>query len=153
MLKEGYTPFPVKTKLDKVTKIIDCYVHPHRNLYWLEALHQLINKDAVELVQNLWASSTILGSKTTQPLENYSISEQTKPFGDHQDHPPTRGVGYLNRFQGHLLPYTNTGTVQEISEISCPGSDITVQSTAFRSVHSTHGVHCSSKGGDTDGHT
>ena len=35
-------------------------------------------------------------------------------FGDHQDHPPTMGVGYLNRFQGRLLPYTNTGTVQDI---------------------------------------
>ena len=67
--------------------------------------------------------------------------------------PLTRGVGYLNRFQGHLLPYTNTGTVQEISEISCPGSDIPVKSTAFQFVHNTHGVHCSSKGGETDGHT
>ena len=65
--------------------------------------------------QNLWASSTLLGSKTTQPLETHSRSEQTKPFGDHQDHPPTMGVGYLIRFQGHLLPYTNTGTVQDIS--------------------------------------
>ena len=129
MLQEGYTlPF-------------HCYVHPHKNLYWLKALHQLMDKDAVEPVQNLWASST------------YSRSEQTKPFRDHHDHPPTRGVGYLNRFQGHLLPYTNTGTVQEISEMSVPGSDIPVQSTAFRSVHSTHGVHCSSKGVGTDGHT
>ena len=50
-----------------------------------------------------------------QPLEAYSRSEPTKPFGDHQDHPPTMGVGYLNRFQGRLLPYTNTGTVQDIS--------------------------------------
>ena len=38
-------------------------------------------------------------------------------------------------------------------DISCPGSDIPVQSTAFRSVHSTLGVHCSSKGGENDGHT
>ena len=112
-----------------------------------------MDKDVVEPVQNLWASSTFLGSKTTQPLETYSRSEQTKPFGDHQDHPPTRGVDYLNRFQGPLLPYTNTGTVKEISEISCPGSDTPVQSTAFRSFHSTHGVHCSSKGVETDGYT
>ena len=28
-----------------------------------------------------------------------------------------------------------------------------VQSIAFRSVHSALGVHCSSKGGETDGHT
>ena len=112
MLKEGYTlPFQSMSP-----KIINCYVHPHRNLYWLEALHQSIDKDAVEPVQNLWVSSTLLGSKTTQPLETYSRSEQTKPFGDHQDHPPTIGVGYLNRFQGCLLPCTNTGTVQDISD-------------------------------------
>ena len=97
-------------------------------------------------------------------MEAYTRSEQTKSFpqggkipngdtGNHQDIPPTRGVGHLDRFQGGFLPHTNAGTVQEISEISCPGSDIPIQSTAFRSVHSTHGVHCSSKGGKTDGHT
>ena len=41
--------------------------------------------------------------------------------GNHQNLPPTRGVGYLYSFQGCLLPYTNTGTVQEISEVSCTG--------------------------------
>ena len=37
-------------------------------------------------------------------------------------------------------------------QMSCPGSDIPVQSTVFRSVHCTHGAHCSSKGVETDGH-
>ena len=46
-------------------------------------------------------------------------------------------MGYFNRLQGRLLPYTNTGTVQEILKISCTASDIPVQSTALRSVHST----------------
>ena len=32
--------------------IISLYVHPHRNLYLLEAWHQLTNKNAVELVKN-----------------------------------------------------------------------------------------------------
>ena len=62
-------------------------------------------------------------------------------------------MGYLSRFQGHLFPHTNTGTVQEISKISCPGQNLSVQSTAFRTVHSSHAVHCSSKGGETDGYT
>ena len=57
--------------------------------------------------------------------------------GNHQNLPPSRGVGYLYGFQGCLLPYTNTGTVQEISEMSCTGSDIPVQGTAIRFVHST----------------
>ena len=42
---ELHSPFPVKTKLDKVTQIIKCYAHFHRNLYWLEALHQLMDKE------------------------------------------------------------------------------------------------------------
>ena len=103
-------------------------------------------------------------SPKAQQVETYIRSEQTESFpqgeeiqngdtGNHQDIPPTRGVGHLNRFQGHLLPYTNTGTIQEIPETSYPGSDIPIQSTSFRSVHSTHGVHCSSKGGETDGCT
>ena len=45
---------------------------------------------------------TFFGSKPRQPLETYSRSEQTKPLGDHQDLPPTRRVGYLNRFQGYI---------------------------------------------------
>ena len=89
-------------------------------------------------------------------METYTRSEQIKsvPQGgeiqngdtrNHQDITPTKGVGHLNRFQGRPLPYTNTGTVQEISEISCPGSDIPIQSSAFWSVHSALEVHCGSK--------
>ena len=33
------------------------------------------------------------------------------------------------------------------------GSDVAIQGTAFQSIHSTLGVHCSSKGGETDGYT
>ena len=93
------------------------------------------------------------GFKTRQPLETFSGSEQTKPFRDHQDLPPTRGVVYLNRFQGCLLPYTYTRTIQEIPEISHPRSGIPVQGPAIRFGHSTHGVHRDTKGGETDGHT
>ena len=121
----------------------------------------------MELVQNqtsLGFSTDYFSPKAQQQVETYIRSEQTESFtqgreiqdgdtGNHQNFPPTRGVGHLNRFQGRLLPYTNTGTVQEISEISCPGSDVPIQSTGLWSVHSTLGVHCSSKGGETDGHT
>ena len=107
---------------------------------------------------------TFSGSQTQRQMEAYLRSEQTESFpkngeiqdgntGDHQDLPPTRRVGNLSRLQGCLLPYSNTGTVQEISQISCPGSDIPVQSSAFWSVHSTYGIHGSSKGGEADGHT
>ena len=97
-------------------------------------------------------------------MEANTGSKQTKPFpqggeiqngdtGNHQNIPPTRGVGHLSRFQRCLLPHTNTGTIQEISKIPCPGPDLSIQSTASWSVHSVHGVHCVSKGGETDGHT
>ena len=141
-------PFPVKTKLGKVTQNYKLLCTSSQELILVRGITSAYGRDAVEPVQNLCASSAFLGSKITQPLETYSRSEQTKPFGDHQDHPPTMGVGYLNRFQGRLLPYTNTGTVQDIS-----GADIPVQSTVFRSVHCTHGTHCSSKGVETDCHT
>ena len=96
-------------------------------------------------------------------METYTRSEQTEYFpqgreiqngdtGNHQNIHPTRGVGYLNRFQGRLLPYSNKGTVQEIPKISCPGSDIPIQSSTFRSVRSTLGVDCGGKGSETDGH-
>ena len=106
----------------------------------------------------------IFSPKAKQQVETYIRSEQSEFFpqggeiqdgdtGNHQDIPPTRGMGHLNRLQGCLLPYTNTGTMQEISVISHPGADISIQSTAYRSVHSTLGVHCGSKRGETDGHT
>ena len=106
---------------------------------------------------------TFLSSETQQKMEANTRPEQTKYLsqsrkiqngdtGNHQNIPPARGVGNLSRFQRRLLPYTNTGTVQEISKISCPGSDISIQGSTFRSVHSTHGVHCSGQGGETDSH-
>ena len=53
ILREGYTlPFRIRPKLTRAPTVISCYVNPHRNLYLLEALHQLIDKNAIELVQN-----------------------------------------------------------------------------------------------------
>ena len=105
----------------------------------------------------------VFGTQTQQQVETNTRPEQSESLsqggkiqngdaGNHQDIPPARGVDHLNRLQGCLLPYPNTGTIQEISEIFHPRPDIPIQSTTFRSVHSTLGVHCSSKGGETDGH-
>ena len=53
MLKDGYTlPFQTRPNLTRSPTIISCYVHPYRNLCLLEALYQLTNKNAVELVKN-----------------------------------------------------------------------------------------------------
>ena len=53
ILKEGYTlPFRIQPRLTRSPTVISCYVNPHRNIYLLEALHQLIAKNAVELVKH-----------------------------------------------------------------------------------------------------
>ena len=93
---------------------------------------------------------TNIGTEQSKSLPQ-SGEIQNGNTGNHQDIPPTRGVGHASRLQRCLLPYSNTGSIQEISQISYPGSDLPIQSIEFRSVHSTHGVHCVSKGGETDG--
>ena len=118
-----------------------------------------LQSDLVRVLQ-----PTLFSPKTQQqveadigPEQSESISQgreiQNGDTGNHQDLPTSRGMGYLGRLQGCLLPYTNTGTVQEISPISCPGPDLPIQSTAIWSVQGAHGVHCGSKGGKTNGHT
>ena len=51
ILKEGYTlPFRIRPNLARFPTVISCYGNPHRNLKLLEALHQLMDKNAIELV-------------------------------------------------------------------------------------------------------
>ena len=53
ILKEGFTlPFRARPKLTRSPTVISCYGNPQKNSYLLEALHQLIDKNAVEIVQN-----------------------------------------------------------------------------------------------------
>ena len=103
-------------------------------------------------------------SETKQQVETYFRPEQAKSLpqggeiqdgdtGNHQVITPTRGMGHIHRLSGRLFPYSNTGTVQEVFEISCPRSGIPVQGPAVRTVHSTLKVYCGRKGSETDGHT
>ena len=107
---------------------------------------------------------TFPSSQTQQQMEAHFGSEQFKPLpqsgeiqdgntGNHQDFPPTRGVGHLSRLQRCLLPHTNTGTIQEIPQISYPGPELPIQGSALRPVHSSNGVYCGGKRGETNGHT
>ena len=103
-------------------------------------------------------------SETKQQVETYFRPEQAKSLpqggeiqdgdtGNHQVIPTTRGMGHIHRLSGRLFPYSNTGTVPEIFEISCPRSDIPVHGPAIRTVHSTLGIYCGHKGSKTDDHT
>ena len=165
ILKEGYTlPFQIRPKLVRFPTVISCYGNPQRNSYLLEALHQLIDKNAVELVRNQSSLSffnrLFLVPKPNSrwrpilDLSNLNFFLKSEKFKmDHQDIPPTGRVDHLHRLQGCILPHPNTGTVQEISKISCPRTNLPVQSPTIRAFDSTTGVYCNSKGSQTDGHT
>ena len=163
-----HPPLSDPAKLGKISNGHKLLCQSPQDLYLLEALHQLIDKNAVELVDNQrslgFFNQLFLVPKHNNKwrpildLSKLNLFLKAEKFKIETLETiriisPTRGVGYLNKLQGCLLPHINTGTVQEISEISCRGPDIPVQSTAIRFVHSTHGDHCSSKGGEADGHT
>ena len=92
-----------------------------------------MDKDAVEPVQNLWASDGL--SKTIRTSLQQGEWVTSIDFKDAYFHIPIQEQSrkYL-RF--HIQ-----------------GRAVQVQGPAIRFVHSTHGVHCDTKGGETDGHT
>ena len=107
---------------------------------------------------------TIHSSETRKQVETDLRPKQSEFFpqdrqiqdgntGNHRNISPKGRMGNLRGLQGRLLPYPDKGTVQEVSQISYPGADLPVQSTAVRSVNGSHGVHYYSKGGETDGHS
>ena len=159
ILKDGYAlAFQIQPNLTRCPTVISCYVNPHKNSYLLEALHQLIDKNAVELVHN----QTSLGfftrlflvpkpnNKWRHILDMGKLNLLIKVEKFKMETPETIRTSLQ---QGDYFHITNTATVQEISQISCTRSDIPIQSTALWSVHSTSGVHCSRKGSEAYGHT
>ena len=131
VLREGYTlPFRFQPNLTRSPTIISCYVNPHWNLYLVEALHQLLNKYAVELIpigHHLGVlQQTLSGSKTQQIYSRPQYPEevfkdrviQNGDTRDNKNLPTGRGVGCLHRFQRRILPNTDSKTVHAFS---CPG--------------------------------
>ena len=107
---------------------------------------------------------TLFSPQTQQQVETHPRPEQSESFpqdrkiqdgdtGNYQDLSPKGRMGNLHRLQGRVFPHPHTGTVQEVPEISFPGSDLPVQSTTVRSVDSPHGIHYYSKGRKADGHS
>ena len=155
ILKEGYAlPFRTRPNLTRSPTVMSCYANPNKNSYLLEALHQLIDKNAVELVHN----QTSLGffnrlflvpkpnNRPILDLSKLNLFLKVEKFK--METPETIRTSLQ---QGEWVTsvdfkdayfHTNTGTIQEISKISCPGPDLSIQSTAFWSVHSAHEVHC-----------
>ena len=108
--------------------------------------------------------TAIFGTQTQQPVETYLGPEQLEHLpkhrvvqnGDPRDNknlPTGRGVGHIHRLQRHILPYTNSQSVQRVHAFSHPRSVLPVQSPTLWPVHSTHGVHSGGQRGQTDGFT
>ena len=93
---------------------------------------------------NRWRS--ILDLRKKKQLFENTVFQNGDP-SDNKDLPPGRGVGHLQRFQRRILPYTNKQSVQEIHGLSYPRLNLSIQSTTFWPVYSSHGVHSDSQRG------
>ena len=166
--KGSYTlPFRFRPNLTRSPTVISSYANPHKNHNLLQALYQLLNKNAVEPVENQnslgfynrlflvpkpnnrWRP--VLDPSTLNTFLNTVVQN-----GDPRDNtnlPSGRGVGNLHRFQGRILPYTNSQSVQEVHAFSHPGSLLPIQSPTLWPVHSTLGVHSGGHRGQIDGFT
>ena len=169
ILREGYTlPFQFRPNLTRLPTVISKYVNPQRQFHLLEALYQLDEQKCSGTGSKPklpgFLQPAIFGTQTQQPVETYPGPEHLEHLpkhrvvqnGDPRDNknlPAARGVGYLHRLQGRILPYTNSQSVQEVHAFSRPGSVLPVQSPTLWPVHSTHGVHSGGQRGQTDGLT
>ena len=133
--------------------ITSCYVNPHRNLYLLEALHQLLDKNAVELVKNQqslgfynrlflvpkpnnrWRHILHLGT-LNRFLKTESFKMET-PETIRTSLQTGEWVTSIDFKDAYLhIPINSPGSTH-------PRSDLPIQSTAIRPVHSNNGVYCS----------
>ena len=165
-LREGYVlPFRFRPNLTRSPTVISKYHNPTKQSFLVEALYQLINKNAVEPVENQkslgFYNRLFLVPKPNnqwRPVLDLSILNTflTRVFqdGDPRDHnslPTGRGVGHIHRLQRRILLHTNSQSVQEVYAFSHTGSVLPVQSPTLWSVHSSNGVHSGGQRGQVDG--
>ena len=169
ILKEGYTlHFRIRPNLSRIPTVISYYGNPHRNLKLFEALHQLMDKNAIELVHKQvslgFFNRLFLVPKPNNKwrpildLSNLNLFLKTEKF--EMETPETIRTSLQQGEWVTSIDFKDAYfhiPIQEQSrkyfEISYPGPDLPVQSTAVRSVDSAHGVYYYSKGGKTDGHS
>ena len=165
-LREGYTPVPVQTPLDKVT---DCNkqlpqlsqaVLPFRNSVSADKQECSRTDGKSKLIGFL--QPAIFGTQTQQLVETgpgpehleHLFKHRVVQDGDPRDNknlPTGRGVGHIHRFQRCILPHTNSQSVQEVHVLSPPGSVLPVQSPTFWPIHISHGIHSGGQRGQTHG--
>ena len=106
ILREGYTlPFRFRPNLTRSPTVISNYANPQRQSHFLEALYQLVNKNAVEPVAN--QNSLGFYNRHLEHLPKHRVVQNGDPR-DNKNLPTGRGVGHLHRLQGCILPYTNS---------------------------------------------
>ena len=169
ILREGYTlPFRIRPPMTRLPTIISGYVHPLRNSYLTEALHALMQNQAVEIVRtqkslgfsnqlflvpkinNQWRSildlSTLIKFLRQRKFK-MEIPQSIRTL------PPGWRVGNVHRLLERQFLHPNTHTIKGVPAFSCPRSILPVQSPTVWSVHSPHGIQHSAEGGQTDGST
>ena len=165
-LREGYTlPFRFRPHLTMSPTVISHYHNSAKQSFLIEALYQLINKNAVEPVQNQnslgfynrlclvpkpnnrWRP--VLYLSTLNTFLNTVV--QDRDPRDNKNLPTGRGMGHIHRLQRRILPHTNSQSVQEVHAFSSPGSVLPVQGLTLWSIHSSNGVHSGGQRGQTHG--
>ena len=169
ILKEGYAlPFRIWPNLTRSPTVISYYGNPHRNLNLLEALHQLMNKNAIELVHKHnslgFFNRLFLVPKPNNKwrpildLSNLNLFLKAEKFK--METPETNRTSLQQGEWVTSIDFKDAYFHIPIQEQSrkylrfhVQGQTYQFKALPFRFVNSAHEVHCNSKGGETDGHT
>ena len=128
-----------------------------------EVLHVLMQKQAKEKVKiKHLCHSSIDFHWFQKQVETYPRPERTEQISEVRKVQngetrkckyflANRPMGNVHQFQGHLLPYPNKPTVQEMPTFSHPRSILPIQSSTVWSVFCCHGIHSGSQGSQADG--
>ena len=124
-----HPPLPVQTQLDQVTNCHKQLCQPPQKLTPVGGLASAGEQKCSRTGSNLKITGAlqqaIFGTQTPEPVETYLESAHLEHLpkhrvvsnGDTRDNknlPTGRGVGYLYRFQGRILPHTNSQSVQKV---------------------------------------
>ena len=122
ILKDGYILlFKNRAPLVRDPLIVSGYANPLRNLYLKEALHALLQKEAIEMVRVrtslAFFNRLFIVPKPNQkwrPILDLSALNKflsVKTFKDNSDFPAKRGMGDIAGFQRRVFPHSSSHKV------------------------------------------
>ena len=155
-LREGYIlPFQFRPNLTRSPTVVSSSTNPHKNLNLLEALYQLVNKNAVEPVENQnslgfynWLFLVPKPNNRWSPILDLSTLNTFLNIESFKMETPETIRTFLQAGEWITSRDSRTHTSTYQFTVS-PGSTcvftsratLTIQSTTLWSVHSTQGVH------------